>query len=69
MYKEQKEGSSVLMDIIWTALNRFFAIMICENLQDMKTGFLGENGRYIYDVKEFPKSEAGLRTVIIPQRL
>lgn len=29
-----------------------------------ETRFLGENGRYVYDVKEFPKSEAGLRTVI-----
>ncbi len=32
-----------------------------------ETRFLGENGRYVYDVKEFPKSEAGLRTVIIPK--
>ncbi len=32
-----------------------------------ETRFLGENGRYVYDVKEFPKSEAGIRTVIIPK--
>lgn len=32
-----------------------------------ETRFLGENGRYVYDVKEFPKSEAGVRTVIIPK--
>ncbi len=32
-----------------------------------ETRFLGENGRYIYGVKEFPKSEAGVRTVIVPK--
>lgn len=32
-----------------------------------ETRFLGENGRYVYDVKEFPKSEAGIRAVIIPK--
>lgn len=31
-----------------------------------ETRYLGEDGKYIYAVKEFPKSEAGLRTVIIP---
>lgn len=32
-----------------------------------ETRYLGENGKYVYDVKEFPKSEAGVRTVIIPK--
>ena len=31
-----------------------------------ETRFLGEDGKYVYAVKEFPKSEAGVRTVIIP---
>lgn len=32
-----------------------------------ETRFLGEDGKYVYSVKEFPKSEAGVRTVIIPE--
>lgn len=32
-----------------------------------ETRFLGEDGKYVYCVKEFPKSEAGVRTVIIPE--
>ncbi|MCI8527534.1 MAG: tyrosine-type recombinase/integrase [Lachnospiraceae bacterium] len=31
-----------------------------------ETRFMGENGKYVYAVKEFPKSEAGVRTVVIP---
>lgn len=31
-----------------------------------ETRFMGEDGKYIYAVKEFPKSEAGVRTVVIP---
>lgn len=31
-----------------------------------ETRFLGEDGKYVYAVKEFPKSEAGVRTVVIP---
>lgn len=31
-----------------------------------ETRFLGEDGKYVYAVKEFPKSDAGVRTVIIP---
>lgn len=31
-----------------------------------ETRFLGEDGRYVYAVKEFPKSQAGIRTVVIP---
>ena len=32
-----------------------------------ETRYMGEGGKYVYDVKEFPKSEAGVRTVIIPE--
>ena len=32
-----------------------------------ETRYLAENGKYAYDVKEFPKSEAGARTVVIPE--
>ena len=32
-----------------------------------ETRFLGEDGKYVYSVKEFPKSEAGVRTVVIPK--
>lgn len=31
-----------------------------------ETRYKGEDGNYIYSVKEFPKSEAGVRTVVIP---
>lgn len=31
-----------------------------------ETRYQNENGRYIYAVKEFPKSEAGVRNVVIP---
>ena len=31
-----------------------------------ETRYMGEDGKYVYSVKEFPKSEAGVRTVIIP---
>ena len=31
-----------------------------------ETRYMGEDGRYVYAVKEFPKSEAGVRTVVIP---
>lgn len=31
-----------------------------------ETWFMGEDGKYVYSVKEFPKSEAGVRTVVIP---
>ena len=29
----------------------------------------GSLGRYVYEVKEFPKTEAGIRTVIVPDNL
>lgn len=32
-----------------------------------ETRFLGEDGKYVYSIKEFPKSEAGVRTVVIPK--
>lgn len=32
-----------------------------------ETRFLGEDGKYICAVKEFPKSQAGVRTAIIPE--
>lgn len=32
-----------------------------------ETRYLDENGKNVYDVKEFPKSAAGVRTVIIPR--
>lgn len=32
-----------------------------------ETRYLGKDKQYVYDVKEFPKSEAGVRTVIIPK--
>lgn len=32
-----------------------------------ETRFLGEDGKYVYSVKEYPKSQAGVRTVIIPE--
>lgn len=32
-----------------------------------ETRYLLEEGKYAYDVKEYPKSEAGVRTVIIPE--
>lgn len=31
-----------------------------------ETRYMGEGGKYVYSVKEFPKSEAGVRTVVIP---
>ena len=31
-----------------------------------ETRYLGEDGKYVYAVKESPKSEAGVRTVVIP---
>ena len=31
-----------------------------------ETRFMGEDGKYVYSIKEFPKSEAGVRTVVIP---
>ncbi len=31
------------------------------------TRYLDENGKYVYDVKEFPKTQAGVRTVVIPK--
>lgn len=31
-----------------------------------ETRYLNKDGKYVYEVKEFPKSEAGVRTVIIP---
>lgn len=32
-----------------------------------ETRFLGEDKRYVVDVKEYPKTKAGIRTVIIPK--
>lgn len=32
-----------------------------------ETKYVDENGKYVYDIKDFPKSEAGVRTVIIPK--
>lgn len=32
-----------------------------------ETRFLGKDGKYVYSVKEFPKSGAGVRTVVIPK--
>lgn len=32
-----------------------------------ETRYLGENEKYTYSIKEFPKSNAGVRTVIIPE--
>ncbi len=32
-----------------------------------ETRYLGEDGKYVYSVKEFPKSEAGVRTVVVPE--
>lgn len=32
-----------------------------------ETRYLLEEGKYAYDIKEYPKSEAGVRTVIIPE--
>lgn len=32
-----------------------------------ETKYIDERGKYIYGIKDFPKSEAGVRTVIIPQ--
>ena len=31
-----------------------------------ETRYLGEDGRYVYEVKEFPKTSAGVRNVVIP---
>lgn len=31
-----------------------------------ETRYMGDDGKYVYAVKEFPKSEAGVRTVVIP---
>jgi len=31
-----------------------------------ETRFMGEDGKYVYSIKEFPKSQAGVRTVVIP---
>lgn len=32
-----------------------------------ETRYVGQDGKYVYSVKEFPKSNAGVRTVIIPE--
>ena len=32
-----------------------------------ETRYFDENGKYVYEVKEFPKTSAGVRTVIIPK--
>ncbi len=32
-----------------------------------ETRFRGEDNKYVYEVKEFPKSQAGVRTAIIPE--
>lgn len=32
-----------------------------------ETKYIDENGKYVYGIKDFPKSEAGIRTVIIPK--
>lgn len=32
-----------------------------------ETRFIGSDGKYVYDIKEFPKSAAGVRTVVIPK--
>ena len=32
-----------------------------------ETRFINSEGKYVYEVKEFPKSQAGVRTVIIPE--
>ena len=32
-----------------------------------ETRYLLEKGTYVYDIKEYPKSEAGVRTVVIPE--
>lgn len=32
-----------------------------------ETRFIGDDGKYVYAVKEYPKSEAGVRTVVIPE--
>lgn len=32
-----------------------------------ETKYVDENGKYVYGIKDFPKSEAGVRTVIIPK--
>lgn len=37
------------------------------NIRRTETRFEDEDGNYIYEVKEFPKTEAGVRTIIIPR--
>lgn len=32
-----------------------------------ETRYVDENGKYMYEVKEFPKSDAGVRTAIVPE--
>lgn len=32
-----------------------------------ETKYVDENGKYVYGINDFPKSEAGVRTVIIPK--
>ncbi|MCM1045273.1 MAG: site-specific integrase [Candidatus Gastranaerophilales bacterium] len=36
-------------------------------IQRTETKYVDENGKYVYAVKDFPKTEAGVRTVIIPK--
>jgi integrase len=36
------------------------------NIRRTETRFTDEDGKYIYKVKEYPKSDAGVRTVVIP---
>ena len=31
-----------------------------------ETRFIGDDGKYVYTMKEFPQSEASVRTVVIP---
>lgn len=36
------------------------------NIRRTETRYIGNDGVYVYDVKEFPKTQAGVRTIVIP---
>lgn len=36
------------------------------NIRRTETRYCNENGKYVCEIKDFPKTEAGLRTVVIP---
>lgn len=38
------------------------------NIRRTETRYVGEDGKYVYEVKEFPKTAAGVRTIVVPDQ-